>query len=140
MEPVYTDKDIWCSKYSQSSTKANVSYSFPPPVLQNETVVNHATALHNVEANICKYSPEQPSSSTSGGRISLVTLMRSPLFACNFQSLSGTCDNIQPKENDFDGKRENNCLQLSFNDVSKTRSWSFILGYLQTIGVNNMAV
>lgn len=41
---------------------------------------------HSAEANICKYSPEQPSSAISGGSLSLMTLMRSPLPACNFQS------------------------------------------------------
>lgn len=43
---------------------------------------------HNVEANRCKYGPETPSSSISGGSLSLMTLVRPLLPARNVQSLS----------------------------------------------------
>lgn len=82
--------------------------------------------IHNVEANTCKYNPEQPSSSISGGSLSLMTLMRSPLPACNFQSLSRAQVIIYSQKKITLMTRGNNYLQLSFNGVSKTRSWSFM--------------
>lgn len=62
-----------------------------------------------------------------GGSLSLMTLMRSPLPARNFQSPLLAQVIIQSPKNITLMARENNCLQLSFNDVSETRSWSFML-------------
>lgn len=87
--------------------------------------------IHSAEANICKYGPEQPWSCISGGSISFLTWMRSPLFACSLQSLSGTRDKHSPKKITLMAG-ENRCLQLQ-NKVLVIHAWWGIYRLLGSI-------